>query len=68
MQNKDNMLDIMSVISFIIGVANYNENISQSDLQEIMKDALKDIHGHLLQQDEKINEILELLKGEQNNE
>lgn len=57
------MLDVMSVISFFIGLANYSENLSQGDVQDIMKKAMSDIHKHLEEQDDKIDEILKLLKG-----
>ena len=35
-------LDAMSFIGFLIGVANYEENISQSDVQNMIKEALRD--------------------------
>lgn len=59
---KLNILDAMSIVSFMIGVANYEENITQSDLQGIMKQALSDIHRHLEKQDDKIDDILRILK------
>ena len=40
-------LDAMSFIGFLIGVANYEENISQSDVQGMIKGALRDVHEHL---------------------
>lgn len=61
---KINMLDAMTILGFLIGVANYDENITQSDLQEMMKSALNDIHSHLQEQDRKINDILKMLKEE----
>lgn len=62
------MLDAMTVLGFLIGVANYDENITQSDLQEMMKSALKDIHSHLQEQDRKIDDILKMLKEERQHE
>lgn len=64
---KLNMLDAMTVVGFIIGLANYEENITQSDLQEITKGVVNDIHEHLKEQDNKMDSILRLLKeGKQN--
>lgn len=56
-------LDAMSFIGFLIGVANYEENISQSDVQGMIKGALRDVHEHLEEQDDKIDHIIELLEG-----
>ena len=64
-QNNNNglsLLDAISIVSFLIGLANYDENMSQSDVQEIIQNALNDIHGHLREQDEKIEHIIELLE------
>lgn len=58
------MLDAMTVVGFIIGLANYDENITQSDLQDAMKNVLSGIHEHLEEQDRKMDEILMLLKEE----
>lgn len=64
---KLNMLDAMTVVGFMIGLANYEENITQSDLQEITKGVVNDIHEHLKEQDSKMDSILRLLKeGKQN--
>lgn len=60
-----NVLDAIAIISFLIGLANYDENMSQSDMQDIIKGALNDIHGHLREQDEKLDRILELLGGKE---
>ena len=64
---KLNMLDAMTVVGFMIGLASYEENITQSDLQEITKGVVNDIHEHLKEQDNKMDSILRLLKeGKQN--
>ncbi len=64
---KLNMLDAMTVVGFMIGLANYEENITQSDLQEITKGVVNDIHEHLKEQGNKMDSILRLLKeGKQN--
>ena len=61
-------LDAMALIGFLVSVANYEENITQSDLQEVMKSVLKDIHEHLEMQDNKIDDILMLLREGRRNE
>ena len=69
MQNLD-MLDLITIMSFVIGLMNYDENLTQNDKQELQEDfsrkvnrVLKEIHEHLEKQDAKIEEILLLLKG-----
>lgn len=57
-----NFLDALAIISFIIGLANYDENIGQSDMQNAVSSAVSDIHSHLADQDEKINRLIELLE------
>lgn len=59
---NQNVLDTMAIISFLVGIANYHENISQSDVQDLLQNALRDLHSHLEKQDEKIDEILTILK------
>ena len=60
--NNDEFMDILSIFSFVIGLKNYEENIDQSQLQEIAQGIISDIHRHLQEQDDKIDKILELLK------
>ena len=50
--NQD-FLDAVALVSFIIGIANYNENLSQSDKDDMM---------HAL--DEKANNMLEKLEAD----
>ena len=64
------LLDWISILGFIIGVANYEENLTQSDKQDLQSDLsssvnklLTEIHAHLEEQDKKINKILEVLNG-----
>lgn len=56
-------LDIITIISFIIGVANYSENVDQSQMQDTVSSAVLDVHNHLKDQDEKLSRILALLEG-----
>ena len=62
-------LDIISLISFFIGLANLEENLTQGDKQDLQKDLtskadllLKEIHNHLEQQDRKLDSILREMK------
>lgn len=62
-------LDCLALLSFFIGVANYGENLSQADKQDMLEELsrksdylLQDIHAHLSAQDVKINTILKILE------
>lgn len=57
----------MAFIGFLIGVANYEENLTQSDVQSMIKGALQNVHEHLEEQDNKIDHIIELLEGGKGN-
>jgi hypothetical protein len=62
-------LDILGVLSFVIAVINLDENLSQSDKQELLEEfndkaslLLTEIHNHLKEQDVKLSSIEQLLK------
>mgnify|MGYP006939716735 FL=1 len=55
------VLDAIAITSFIVGLANYEENVDQSALNETVSSAVSDIHEHLKVQDEKIDKILATL-------
>lgn len=62
-------LDVITLISFIIGLMNLEENLTQGDKQELQEDLsnkadflLKEIHYHLKLQDKQLQEILEVLR------
>lgn len=68
-------LDILNVLSFIIGLKNLDLNIDQNDMDnqtreidkrasELVNNAIAEIHQHLEKQDQKINKILEVLQVE----
>ena len=59
-----NVLDAMAIVSFMISLANYEENIDQTFLQNILNEAIADIHSHLEKQDKKLDYIIELLERE----
>lgn len=62
-----NVLDAMSFVSFMIGVANYSENLDQTKAQEMLNDVMSEVHKHLKEQDDKMDRILELMEGGKNN-
>ena len=62
-------LDIITLISFCIGLQNLEENLSQTDLHEAdvenakrQDTILAEIHEHLAAQDAKLDNILAILK------
>ena len=63
--NQMSFLDLLTVLSFFIGIANYSENVSQGTMQEAIQTAVEEIHSHLKEQDEKINWILSILEDEE---
>lgn len=62
------ILDILNILSFIIGVKNLNENLSQNTAGDLLSVAVKEIHGHLSEQDRKIDLILKKLGVDYNDE
>ena len=69
MNNRPNeqlsALDLLGVMSFMLGLANYSENLGQSQFQEGLDEAVSDIHKHLQAQDVKIDLILAKLSIEE---
>lgn len=69
MNNRPNeqlsALDLLGVMSFMLGLANYSENLGQSQFQEGLDEAVSDIHKHLQAQDSKIDLILAKLNLEE---
>lgn len=55
------LLDAVSMVSFIIGILNFAENVDQSAVDNLVKSAVEEIHEHLESQDRKINAIVALL-------
>ena len=56
------ILDAMTIVSFIIGLANYGENVDQSAMSKTVQAAVDDIHRHLAYQDEKLSKLLAKLE------
>ena len=64
----ENFLDAVALVSFIVGVMNYKENLTQSDKDDIMnhldqqtKDILGEVQRALEEQNEMLRDILEWL-------
>ena len=67
-------IDWIALISFWVALQNLDLNLTQEDKQDLenyltekSKQLLNEIHGHLTAQDEKLNEILELLERRDSN-
>lgn len=58
---RNSLLDYLTIVGFAIGVANYQENVGQSEMQDAITSAVSSIDTHLKEQDDKINKILERL-------
>ena len=62
-------LDLLNIMSFVIAVINLDENMSQSDKQDLLNEfnnkasfLLNEIHQHLEAQDTRLSAIEETLK------
>ena len=71
MRFNDDMLDALTLVSFLIGVANYNENMTQNDKAEIMErldtqttEILERVQAELEKQNEMLSKILIMLRKE----
>ena len=65
---NDEMLDTLTVVSFLIGVANYRENLTQSDKDDLLKkldtqtkEILENLQKEIGEQNRMLKEILERL-------
>lgn len=66
-------LDMLTIMSFLIGLQNLDANITQNDMQKstekldkTLKQNVSDIHRHLKEQDKKIDYIMGVLSNAQN--
>lgn len=69
MKNQD-IIDALSVVSLMLGFANYNENLSQSDkddmiqvLNKNMEALLERLEADLAEQNDMLKRIIKLLEG-----
>ena len=70
MRYNQDMLDTLTLVSFLVGVANYDENLTQRDKDDIMnrldqqtKDILLEVQKSLEDQNNMLREILTILKS-----
>ena len=71
MKYNEDVLNAITLVSFIIGMANYNENLTQNDKDDIMQsldkqttDILEKVQVELEKQNEMLSEILIMLRKE----
>ena len=64
MNNSVSILDFLTIVSFVVGLANYEENVDQNTMQEAVQSAVRQVHEHLEAQDKKIDKILKALNIE----
>lgn len=72
MRYNEDMLDAITLLSFIIGIANYGENLSQNDKDDMMQALdrktnllIERLEKDLEEQNMMLKEILAIMKGEQ---
>jgi hypothetical protein len=70
---NQNFVDYVNLMDLAISLQNLRSNTSQEDRQKLeehfndkLNILLEEIHGHLQQQDKKIDLILEKLEGDSN--
>lgn len=63
MYSRNNLLEAVTMVSFIMSLANYSENLDQSSTQDMLNKVVGDIHSHLKEQDDKIDKIMDILEG-----
>lgn len=72
MRYNEDMLDAITLLSFVIGIANYGENLSQNDKDDMMQALdrktnllVERLEKDLEEQNMMLKEILAIMKGEQ---
>lgn len=62
MDNSFGLLDRIAIASFVIGLANYTENVDQTTLQTDLRGFVTEIHAHLNRQDQRLQQIEESIR------
>lgn len=65
-ENNFDFLDLLNIISIGIQIQNQKDIAKASDIQDEINRAVDLINEHLQMQDQKIDEILRILKGDGN--
>ena len=67
--NNQDFMDVIQIVSFIVGVQNYRENLTQNDKDDIMnhldqqtKEILMSVRSELERQNAMLDEILKQVK------
>lgn len=66
MKNNIELLDILSIISFCIGILNYESNLKQTSNDELLKELKLQDTEYLQKIISQNEEILKLMKGGKN--
>ena len=64
MNGQLEVLDILTVVSFILQIQNQGRIIDIADVQDEVNRAVEDIHRHLQEQDYKIDHIIGVMEHE----
>ena len=59
-------IDLLSIMSFCIGVMNLELNVTAEDIDSQTQTLLNEIHGHLELQDQKLDNLVERLEKLEN--
>lgn len=62
MDEQLDLLDILTIISFTIQLQNQSNIIRMTDVQKEVRAAVNELHEHLELQDDKLDQVLALLK------
>ena len=62
MNEQLDLLDILTIISFTIQLQNQSNIIRMTDVQKEVRAAVNELHEHLEVQDDKLDQVLTLLK------
>ena len=65
-QEQLSFIDLLSIMSFVIGLMNLDMNITQEDVDNQTQTILNELHGHLEIQDNKLDNILLRLENLEN--
>ena len=64
MNGQLEVLDVLTIVSFVLQVQNQGRIIDLADVQDEVNRAVEDIHRHLQEQDYKIDHITEVIESE----
>jgi len=62
-QKQLDFLDVLSIISFVLQIETLGNTFTIEDIQKDNDRIMQELHGHLEEQDRKINMILEVLNN-----